>query len=101
MNINILQNGVNLLEKNENTSKGKIVISSDIKKYFEFCSTLILKRLIRVPIRVTFSTSILIEYILTSSSEKLSLSDHQRIFCTRKIERKNLKTSTIIVHFAL
>ena len=30
MNINILQNAANLLEKNVNTSKGKIVISSDV-----------------------------------------------------------------------
>ena len=35
MSINILQNGVNLLEKNVNTSKGKNVISSDIKSYIE------------------------------------------------------------------
>ena len=40
MNINILHNGVNLLEKNVNTSKGKIVISSDVKNYIEFCSAL-------------------------------------------------------------
>ena len=67
MNINIVQNGVNLLEKNLNTSKGKNVISS----------------------------SFLIDHILTSSSEKVvhagiietSLSDHQLIFCTREIKR--------------
>ena len=95
MNINILQNGVNLLEKNSNTSKGKTVISSDVKSYIEFCSTLGLKQLIKAPTRITSSTSTLIDHILTSSSEKVvqasiietSLSDHQLIFCTRKIKR--------------
>ena len=33
MNINILQNGVNLIEKRLNTSKWKNVISSDVKSY--------------------------------------------------------------------
>ena len=71
MNINILQNGVNLLEKNSNTSKGKTVISSDVKSYIEFCSTLGLKQLIKAPTRITSSTSTLIDHILTSSSEKV------------------------------
>ena len=90
MNINILQNGVNLLEKNSNTSKGKTVISSDVKSYIEFCSTLGLKQLIKAPTRITSSTSTLIDHILTSSSEKVvqagiiktSLSNHQLNFCT-------------------
>ena len=47
MNVNILQNGVSLLDKKVNTSKGKIVINSDVKSYFEFCSMLGLKQLIR------------------------------------------------------
>ena len=70
MNINILQNGENLSEKNVNTSKGKIVISSDVKNYIEFCSTLQLKQLIRVPTKITSNTSTLIDHILTSSSKK-------------------------------
>ena len=40
MNMNVLQTVVNLLEKSVNTSEGKIVISSDVKTYIEFCSTL-------------------------------------------------------------
>ena len=95
MNINILQNGVSLLEKNLNTSKGKTVIIPDVKSYIKFCSTLRLKQLIKAPTRITSSTSTLIDHILTSSSEKVvqasiietSLSDHQLIFCTRKIKR--------------
>ena len=66
--VNILQNVVNLLEKNVNTSKGKIVISSDVKNYIEFCSALGLKQLIKVPARITSNTSILIDHILTSST---------------------------------
>ena len=61
MNVNILENGVNLLEKNVNTSKRKIVISSDIKSYIEFCSTLGLKQLIKVPTRIKFNTFTLID----------------------------------------
>ena len=95
MNINILQNGVNLLEKNLSTSKGKNVISSDVKSYIELWATLGLKQLIKAPTRITSSSSFLIDHILTSSSEKVvqagifetSLSDHQLIFCTRKIKR--------------
>ena len=95
MNINILQNGVNLLEKNASTSKGKIVISSDVKNHTEFCPNLELKQLIKVPTRITSNTSTLIDHILASSSEKVgqagiietSQSDHQVIFCTRKIKR--------------
>ena len=53
-----------------------------------------LKQLIKVPTRITSNTSTLIDHILTSSSEKVvqagiietSLSDHQLIFCTRKMK---------------
>ena len=95
MNINILQNDLNFLEKNVNKPKGKIVISSDAKNHIGFCSTLGWKQLIKVPTRITSNTSILIDHILTCSSEKIvqagitetSLSDHQLIFCTSKIKR--------------
>ena len=88
MNKSILQNGENLLEKNVNTSKEKTVISLDVKNYIEFCLTLGLKQLIKVPTRITSNTSTLIDHILTSSSEKVvqagiietSLSDYQLIF---------------------
>ena len=96
MNINILQNDINLLEKKPvSTSKGKNVISSNVKNYIEFCSTMGLKQLIKVPTIITSNISTLIDHILTSTSEKViqvgiierSLSDHQLIFCTRKIKR--------------
>ena len=93
-----MENGVNLLEKNVNTSKWKIVISSDVKNYIECCSTLGLKQLVKVSTRITSNTYTLIYHMLTSSSEKVvqagiietSLSDHQLIFCTRKIKRVKL-----------
>ena len=43
MNINILQNGVNLLEEKVNPSKGKNVMSSYVKNYIEFCLSLRLR----------------------------------------------------------
>ena len=84
MNINILQNGVNLLEKNVNTPKRKVVISSDVKNYTEFCSTRGSNQLIKVPTKITSNTFTLINHILTSTSEKIvqagiietSVSDH-------------------------
>ena len=93
MNINILQNGVSLLEKNVSISKGNIAINSDVKNYTEFCSTLGLKQLIKVLTGITSNTSTLIDNILTSSSGKvvqagiIETSDHQLIICTRQIKR--------------
>ena len=63
INIDILQNGVNLLEKNVNTSKRKIVISSDVRNYIEFGSTLGFKQLIKVLTRIVSKTSTLIDHI--------------------------------------
>ena len=69
------------------------------EKYAQTCSTLGLKQLIKHPTRITCHTSTLIDHIITNSEEKVtqsgvidtSLSDHQLIFCTRKIKR--VKTS--------
>ena len=38
-----------ICEKNVSTSKRKIVVRSDVKNYIEFCSTLGLKQLVKVP----------------------------------------------------
>ena len=51
--------------------------------------------MIKEPTRITCSTSTLLDHILTNSSEKVSqkgvidvgISDHQLIYCTRKIKR--------------
>ena len=59
------------VEKNASTSKWKMIISSDVKNYIKFCSTLGLKQLIKVPTRITFNSFPLIDHTLTSSNEKV------------------------------
>ena len=59
------------------------------------CQTFSLKEIIQEPTRVTSSTSSLLDHILTNSGWKIlqkgvidvGLSDHQLIYCTRKISR--------------
>ena len=66
-----------------------------INRYKEFCQIHSLKQLIRCPTHVTCNTSTLIDHILTNSTEETfqsgvidcGISDHQLIFCTRKVER--------------
>ena len=61
----------------------------------QFCTIHGLKQLIQSPTRVTCRTSTLIDHILTSAPSRVSqkgvinvgVSDHQLIFCTRKISR--------------
>ena len=48
-----------------------MIISSDVKNYIKFCSTLGLKQLIKVPTRITFNSFPLIDHTLTSSNEKV------------------------------
>ena len=77
-----------------NSSKSS-TLCGDIKQYVELCSVLGLSQLIKTPTRITCSSSSLIDHILTSTSNKISqhgivdiaLSDHQLIYCTRKITR--------------
>ena len=67
----------------------------DFKNYHQFCTMHGLKQLIQSPTRVTCSTSTLIDHILASAPSRVSqkvvinvgVSDHQLIFCTRKISR--------------
>ena len=89
MNINLYYNRKYILDKNNN----EITICPLFKKYKEFISNFGLKQLIQNPTRITCSTSSLLDHILTNAKEKISqsgvldigLSDHQLIFCTRKI----------------
>ena len=61
----------------------------------EFCQIFSLKQLRTCPTRATCNTSSLIDHILTNSTGKISqsgiiecgMSDHQLIFCTRKVNR--------------
>ena len=98
LNINLYHNGSTLGEENKNIIKGANKVSSETKKYLEFCKTFGLKQLIKSPTRVTPNTSTLIDHILTNTNEKITqcgltnieLSDHQMIFCTRKIEKQKV-----------
>ena len=66
-----------------------------MNQYKQFLSHFGLKQLIKHPTRVTCETSTLIDDILTNSAENISqcgvfdigLSDHQMIYCTRKLVR--------------
>ena len=70
-------------------------VRSFINKYQEFCQIFSLKQLISCPARVICNTSSLIDHILANSTEKIfqtcitdcGTSDHQLIFCTRKVKR--------------
>ena len=94
-NINILDNGQNTLDKYKDISKRKSNLGAIPKTYAQICSALGLKQLIKHPTRITCHTSTLIGHIITNCEEKVtqcgvidtSLSDHQLIFCTRKIKR--------------
>ena len=71
-------------------------LSSDVKNYQQFFTMHGLKQLIKSPTRVTCSTSTLIDDILASFLSRVidvGISDHQLIFCTRKIS--SLKTGGI------
>ena len=63
-NINLyLSNSYIFLKNNLLQSQS---ITSDIKKYYEFCTMFGLKQLIEVPTRVTCSSSTIIDHILAS-----------------------------------
>ena len=92
-NINLFVNDSYILEK-KNILNSKSILS-DGKSYHECCTLFGLKQLIKVPKRTTTSSSTIIDYILASYPERVtqcgvtdvSLSDHQLIYCTRKISR--------------
>ena len=93
-NINLLQNGKFILKENH-SYKLKSSSSAFVNKYKEFCQIFSLTEIIKEPTRITCSTSTMLDHILTNSSEKVSqkgvidvgISDHQLIYCTRKIKR--------------
>ena len=92
-----LQNGKFILKENQ-SNIFKTDTTSLINKYTEFCQTFSLTEIIKDPTRITCSTSSLLNHILTNSLEKISqkgtidvgLSDHQLIYCTRKVLRTKL-----------
>ena len=94
-NINFFFKGKNIFDKPNEFRQFYKELSPDIKKYTEFCSTHGFKQLIKCPTRTTYSTSTLIEHILTNTQEYISqsgiidttVSDHPIVYCTRKISR--------------
>ena len=85
----------NLSSKKNQSYKLKISSSALVNKYKEFCQPFSLTEIIKEPTRITCSTSTPLDHILTNSSETVSqkgvidvgISDHQLIYCTRKIKR--------------
>ena len=75
-----------------------------IKRYYQMCALLGLSQIINNATRITEKTSSLLDHILTNSKEKISqsgvidigISDHQMIFCTRKICRLKTGEKTFI-----
>ena len=92
-NINMYHNNRYIVQ-DDNTISSKF-LSHDIKNCHQLCTMHGLKQLIQSPTRVTCSTSTLIDHILTSAPSRVSqkgvisagVSDHQLIFCTRKISK--------------
>ena len=70
-------------------------VPSDVKGYYEFCTFFSLHQLIKVPICIICNSATIIDHILASYQKRVTqqgiidigLSDHQLIFCTRKISR--------------
>ena len=93
-NINLLQNGKFILKENQPYNL-KSSSSAFVNKCKEFCQIVSLTEIIKEPTRITCSTSTLLDQILANSSEKVSqkgvidvgISDHQLIYCTRKMKR--------------
>ena len=96
ININVVINGKSILGKHKNVEFNSTEVSFIGKQYNEFCSTFSLKQLIKFPTRITSISSTLIDHILTNSPQLITqsgvidttLSDHQLIFCTRKLSRE-------------
>ena len=92
-NINLLLNDKFVKENQPVTFRN--FNSPFVSKYKELCQTFSLKEIIQEPTRVTSTTSSLPDHILTNAGWKISqkgvidvgLSDHQLIYCTRKILR--------------
>ena len=92
-NINLWQNGHYVFQKHNFLSCQSV--PNYVKNYFDFCSMFGLKQLIESPTRITCSRSSIIDHILASFPDRVTqrrilnvgLSDHQLIYCTRKITR--------------
>ena len=92
-NINLSLNDSHIFSKKDMLNNK--LIPSDIKSYNEFCMFFSLHELMKVPTRITCNSATIIDHILASYPERVTqqgiidvgLSDHQLIFCTRKLPR--------------
>ena len=92
-NIDLLFKGNCILNKTHKIKNHFKDFLSEIKKYNEFCSIYGFKQLINCPIRITCNISTLIDHILTNAQDNISqsvvintaISDHNMIYCARKI----------------
>ena len=91
--VDLLENGHNVFQKHNLLSCQSV--PSDIKNYFDFCTMFDLEQLIESPTQITCSSSSITDHIVTSFPDivaqqgilNVGLSDHQLIYCTRKITR--------------
>ena len=92
-NISLWQNGHYVFQKHNFLSC--LSVPNDVKNYFDFCTMFGIKHLTESPTRRTCSSSFIIDHILASFPDKVTeqgilnvgLSDHQLIYCIRKITR--------------
>ena len=95
-NISLLHNGKNIFGKKGYTSKLKS-LPSLTKEYLDF-GNYSLEQLISVPTRITESTATFIDHVLTNSPHKIiqsvvikmSLSDHDLIYCMQETMKSYL-----------
>ena len=99
---NFLEILIMTFEKIDIDKKGeKKFLPHDVKNCHQFCKMPGLKQIVQSPARITWSTSTLIDHILTSVPSRVSgkgainvgMCDHQLIFCTRKISK--IKTGSV------
>ena len=77
---------INLINNQKHTPNG-------IKRYKEFCFLNGLKQLLTLPTRIPKNSTSVLDHVLTDSADRISqfgvvdtgLSDHQLIYCTKKI----------------
>ena len=68
-------------------------VTNDARNYHQFCTMFGLKQIIKSPTRITCRNTSLIDHILASIPSRVSqhgvinvsVSDHQLIYCTKKI----------------
>ena len=93
-NINLWQNGHYVFQKHNFLSFHSI--RNVVKNYSDLCAMFGLKQLIENPTQITCSSSSIIDHILASFPDRVTqqgivnvgLSDHQLIYCKRKIITK-------------